>query len=185
MPEKSIRNQKNIAAAAGVMVFALAAVNADRLIYTASSAIFRLAPGTVPNDFCIVMAAPRSDVPGSYYVPMSWKKYLEGSAERRVQSYLLPEAAGSMPRPKTSFSFVVLEDGANRQVIEVKSEGMHKSWSRYEAYANRVLPTAYGSLNWQVDEGQWGWGLLLAAAPLSWLAGFRVCICVFRLVRWR
>jgi len=182
---RSARNRR-VAEIAGVLVFFSVLLTSEWLTYAGSVVIFRFYPTAVPDGFFIMLSAPRTDGPGTYYIPASWRRYAEVKAERRVQTFLLPEPTGAIRGPKTQFYFTVLEGDTTRQVVEVKTTGLHRSWSRYEAYPDRVSPVGYGGLRWGLEEDSnvkfvlYGLVLLIAI-----LAGLGAVAGVNRMLRLR
>jgi hypothetical protein len=150
--DEARRRRQRTAEFAGMIVFFAVLVCGDWLGYAASIALFRSDPAAVPDGFHVVLAAPSTRGPGADYVPVGWSRLAEARTERGVTSYRLPEAAGSVPGPKTRFSFAVLEDNGARQIVEVRSDGLLTSRSRYEAYPDRVLPIGYHSYAWEYEQ---------------------------------
>ena len=63
-------------------------------------------------------------------------------------------------------SFRVIEDRGDRQVVEVNDLDTHQSWSRYEAYRDRVVPIAF-----RTDGGPFFIGMIgfVAAIAAAWI----------------
>jgi len=168
--EEARRSRQRVAEIAGLLVFFAVLIFGDWLGYAASLGLFRVDPGWVPDGFHVVLPAPQSALTGARYFPAGWSELADTKAERSVHTYRLPEVAGSIPG-KTSFAFAVLEDDGARQLVEVTSTGVHRSRSRYEAYADRILPVGYQSYAWQYQQrGSTTVIVLVGAAAL--FAGF-------------
>ena len=163
---------------AGLVAFFAVLLLADWLGYAVSMALFRIAPETVPDGLTIVLP-PVAD---TRYVPVSWRSREEAISRRGLQSYRLPESAGSMPGPKTSFTFAVLEDDGVRQIVQVDATGLLRARSRYEAHADRAVPVAYKSAAWEYER-QRSWVPLVLTLLLAILAAVGAVYCVGRLSR--
>jgi hypothetical protein len=138
----------------GLFVFLAVLIFSDWLGYAASPSIFRWYPGAVPNTFYLVLDTARGEGPYDRYVPVSWHRLAETKQERGIQNYRVSVPNGYIPGPKMQFSFAVLEDDGRRQLVEVSTTGVIKGRSRYEAYADRLVPIAYQGYAWEYgDEG--------------------------------
>ena len=158
----------------GLLVFFVVLIFSDWLGYAVSQALFRSNPRAVPNTFYLVLDTARGEGPYSRYVPVSWQRLAETKQERGVQTYRLSVPNGHIPGPKMQFSFAVLEDDGLRQLVEVSTTGVIKGRSRYEAYPDHVVATAYQGYAWEYgDEGGGGIpGFVVLACLIGVLIAF-------------
>jgi hypothetical protein len=161
----------------GVVVFVVVLLLVDWVFYAASFAIFRLAPAAVPDNFYIVVQLRGAD----RYDALTWKAYPAARAEQRVETFLLPDSAHTMPG-KATFSFTVLKSRSGYQLVEVQFDGPYESVSRYEAYADRVVPVAYRSMTWGEAQDR-HWIVFLMGVALAALAAWAASFAMKRLMR--
>ena len=166
----------------GLLVFFVVLIFSDWLGYAASHALFRWYPRVVPDTFYLVLDAARREGPYRRYVPVSWNRLAETKEERGVQSYRLSVPNGYIPGPKMQFSFSVLEDDGRRQLVEVSTTGVITSRSRYEAFADRVVPIAYQSYAWGHESGGGVPTFVILGCVVALLAGLATGFAVKRLV---
>ena len=175
MADRSIWFKPHIATTSGLVVFLLVLAFSDWLVYAASFALFRLDPRAVPENFSLVVRTSQE------YRPLWWPDYPRAGADLGVRSFRLPEASGTLPG-KATFWFTVLEDDGARQLVEVRFAGPYKSVSRYEAYADRVVPLAYRGMVWSRD-GDWDWLVFFVAVVAAGLTAWGVRASVRRRIR--
>ena len=135
-----------------------------------SMALFRIDPAKVPEGFDFVYYTRDTG-----YDVGSWKQYRDERGKLDVPSFRLPDVACEL-RGKATYTFRVLKDDGRRQLIEVEFEGPYQSWSRYEAYPDRVVPVAYYSVGERGDLPRFGLMMLIAG-----LAAFAAAVGVGRL----
>src|SRR5262245_23405814 len=58
-------------------------------------------------------------------------------------SFLLPRSEGTVASHGHLFFYRVVEDRKTSQLIEVEFSNTHRSWSRYEAFDDRIVPVSY------------------------------------------
>ena len=63
--------------------------------------------------------------------------------------------------------YYVIEDRGERQLVEVNDLDSHQSWSRYEAYRDRVVPVSYRTGGGPLFIGMIGF---VAAIFAAWIA---------------
>ena len=106
--------------------------------------------------------------PGSGYRYLRWEQLPEIEVDGAARTFLLPDAEGGDDAMLSDRqTFTVLEDHGERQIIEVNVLDTHQSWSRYEAYRDRVVPIAF-----RTDGGPFFAGLLgfVVIAAAAWIA---------------
>lgn len=162
--------RRGVVQAAWLAVFFLVFFFSDWLLYGASLPLFRLAPSTIPENFRLVVRAQRPDSGVEYYRAVSWENYAHAKSETGARTFRLPQADGTIPGSKATYSFRVLEDDGTRQVVEVKLDSRHKSLSRYEAYDDRAVPVAFRSATWGREN--------------SYLTVFFMVVAIAALVAW-
>jgi hypothetical protein len=108
------------------------------------------------------------------YEPAFWKQVPALKASGRKFTFLLTEKSGQLPSQGDFYNYEVLEDRKTSQIIEVRYGNTHTSWSRYEAYEDRIVPLSY-----RTD------GSILSLIPIFGLliAGFFVGRRVTKLLR--
>ena len=75
-------------------------------------------------------------------------------------------------------TFRVAEDHGGRQIVEVNALDTHQSWSRYEAYRDRVVPVAFRTDGGPLFVGMVGFVALVLSAWVAkrtyWLVAHRI-----------
>jgi hypothetical protein len=106
--------------------------------------------------------------------PAFWKQVPALKASGGKFTFLLTEKSGQLPSQGDFYNYEVLEDRKTSQIIEVRYGNTHTSWSRYEAYEDRIVPLSY-----RTD------GSILSLIPIFGLliAGFFVGRRVTKLLR--
>ena len=61
----------------------------------------------------------------------------------RKFTFLVPGKAGSLASCGHSCSYKVIEDRSVSQIVEVRFRNTYASWSRYEAYDDRIVPISH------------------------------------------
>ncbi len=101
---------------------------------------------TVHSNFSVVI--PSKSIDQSFGVVklqdlIRYEKALEGTDAGNSESYIMPNPGGYLGSDSSSFSYEVLENSANDQVIEVVEtfhDGDNTIWSRYRATRSSVSP---------------------------------------------
>lgn len=127
-----------------------------------------------PADFVVVLHEPASG-----YRYLRWERLREIEADGATRTFLLPEAkGGDATKLSDRQTFAVLEDHGDRQIVEVNVLGAHQTWSRYEAYRDRVVPVAFRTDGGPFFAGLLGFVVLAAAAWIAkrvyWLVANRI-----------
>ena len=117
-----------------------------------------------PGEFVVVVHEPGH---GGYRY-LRWDQLPEIDVDGDARTFLLPTTRGgrdeALSRRRT---FRVLEDRGARQIVEVNALDTHQSWSRYEAYRDRIVPIAF-----RTDGGPLFIGMIgfVAAIGAAWIA---------------
>ena len=101
-------------------------------------------PGGQPTDrFVVALRDPGKTSGKNAYEPAFWKQVPALKASGRKFTFLLTEKSGQLPSQGDFYNYEVLEDRKTSQIIEVRYGNTHTSWSRYEAYEDRIVPLSY------------------------------------------
>ena len=124
----------------------------------------RLDGADPPGEFVVVVHEPGT---GELRY-MRWDRLARTDVDGVTRTFLLPATEGGddsvFSRRQT---FRVVEDGVDRQVVEVNVLDANQSWSRYEAYRDRVVPVSF-----RTDGGPLFIGMIgfVAAIAAAWIA---------------
>ena len=124
----------------------------------------RLDGADPPDEFVVVVHEPGT---GELRY-MRWDRLAGTDVDGVARTFLLPATEGgddsALSRRQT---FRVVEDGVDRQVVEVNVLDANQSWSRYEAYRDRVVPVSF-----RTDGGPLFIGMIgfVAAIAAAWIA---------------
>ena len=124
----------------------------------------RLDGAEPPPEFVVVIHEPG----GAGYRYLRWEQLPEAGVDGVARSFLLPETEGGGDSVLSERrSFRVIEDRGDRQIVEVNDLDSHQSWSRYEAYRDRIAPISY-----RTDGGPLFIGMIgfIAAIAAAWIA---------------
>ena len=124
----------------------------------------RLDGAEPPSEFVVVIHEPG----GAGYRYLRWDRLPEAGVDGVARTFLLPEPEGGGDSVLSERrSFRVIEDRGERQVVEVNDLDSHQSWSRYEAYRDRIVPVSY-----RTDGGPLFIGMIgfIAAIAAAWIA---------------
>ena len=124
----------------------------------------RLDGAEPPAEFVVVVHEPGR----AGYRFLRWEQVPEAAADGAARTFLLPEAEGGGDAVLSERqSFRVIEDRGDRQTVEVNALDEHQSWSRYEAYRDRIVPISY-----RTDGGPLFIGMIgfVAAVFAAWIA---------------
>ena len=117
-----------------------------------------------PGDFVVVVHEPGGD--GYRY--LQWEQLSEVEVDGVARTFLLPETEGGGDAVLSERqTFQVIENRGDRQIVEVNVLDTHQSWSRYEAYRDRIVPIAF-----RTDGGPFFIGMIgfVAAIAAAWVA---------------
>ena len=124
----------------------------------------RLDGADPPGEFVVVVHEPGT---GEFRY-MRWDGLAGTDVDGVARTFLLPATGGGDDVALSQRqSFRVIEDGADRQVVEVNVLDANQSWSRYEAYRDRVVPVSF-----RTDGGPLFIGMIgfVAAIAAAWIA---------------
>ncbi len=100
----------------------------------------RLDGAEPPAEFVVVVHEPG----GAGYRFLRWEALPEAAADGAARTFLLPETEGGGDAVLSGRrSFRVVEDHGERQIVEVNDLDRHQSWSRYEAFRDRIVPISF------------------------------------------
>lgn len=162
--------KRTVAAAVAVAVFGAVFLLVVPVV-VAISYLFRTTsfPGGQPNDRFVVALRDRDAKPGEPSVTtLYWREV--GKLPSRVgrYSFLLPpeEQWGRGYR-----RFKLIEQRPASQVIEIVHSNSYTSWSRYEAFDDRIVPISYRHAGGPADALLAGIPILIAAFVSAVKAG--------------
>ena len=124
----------------------------------------RLDGAEPPGEFVVVVHEPGS---GGYRY-LRWDRLSEVDVDGVDRTFLLPVTEGGGNEMLSDRqTFRVLEDRGDRQIVEVNTLDTHQSWSRYEAYRDRIVPVSF-----RTDGGPLFIGMIgfVAAVAAAWIA---------------
>ena len=124
----------------------------------------RLDGAEPPSEFLVVVHEPDN----GRYRYLRWAELAEIDVDGAARTFLLPDSeAGGNEVLSERQTFRVIEDRGGRQVVEVNALDTHQSWSRYEAYRDRIVPVAF-----RTDGGPLFIGMIgfIAAIGAAWIA---------------
>ena len=124
----------------------------------------RLDGAEPPAEFVVVVHEP--DVGGYRY--LRWGRLAEIDVDGVARTFLLPATEGGGNEVLSERqTFRVIEDRDDRQIVEVNALDTHQSWSRYEAYRDRIVPISF-----RTDGGPLFIGMIgfVAAIAAAWIA---------------
>jgi hypothetical protein len=119
---------------------------------------------TVHSKFSLVVKSEGSDEPFNVVRLHDLTRYEEtrgSSDEPYVRSFLMPKLSGHLDSDTSSFSYEVIEETSDSQVIEVVEayhDGDNTIWSRYEATRTSVTP---------ISSRMFYFGYMFAALPYA------------------
>lgn len=126
---------------------------------------------TVHSKFSLVITSEGSDEPFSVVTLSDLTRYEEragDSGEPFTDSFLMHDSNGHRDLGTSSFSYEVIEETANGQIIEVVEtyhDGDNTIWSRYEATRSSITP---------ISSRMFYFGYMFAAFPYA--IGFAVLL---------
>ena len=137
--------------------------------------IGRLDGAEPPAEFVVVVHEPGS---GGYRY-LRWGSLPGVDVDGVTRSFLLPAAAGGESEaPSRREPFRILESHGDRQIVEVNARDTVQSWSRYEAYRDRIVPIAYRPDVRPLFKGMIAFVIAIAAAWIAkrtyWLVARRI-----------
>ena len=124
----------------------------------------RLDGAEPPVEFVVVVHEPGS---GAYRY-LRRDRLAEVDVDGVVRTFLLPATEGGGNEVLSERrTFRIIEDRGDRQIVEVNALDTHQSWSRYEAYRDRVVPISF-----RTDGGPFFIGMIgfAAAIAAAWIA---------------
>ena len=128
-----------------------------------------------PGDFVIVVNEPGGD--GYRY--LRWEQLPEVEVDGAARTFLLPETEGGDDAVLSERqTFQVIENRGDRQIVEVNVLDTRQSWSRYEAYRDRIVPIAFRTDRGPLFIGMIGFVAIVlsawAAKRTYWLVANRI-----------
>lgn len=135
----------------------------------------RLDGAEPPAEFVVVV----HEAGDGEYRYLRWNELASLDVDGVARTFLLPAARGGGDEVLTErLTFRVAEDRGDRQIVEVNALDTHQSWSRYEAYRDRVVPIAFRTDGGPLFIGMVGFVALvisaLAAKRAYWLVANRI-----------
>ena len=135
----------------------------------------RLDGAEPPAEFLIVVHEPGS---GGYHY-LRWGELAQAGVDGIARTFLLPATGGGGNEVLSERqTFRVVEDRGDHQIVEVNVLDSHQSWSRYEAYRDRVVPIAFRTDGGPFFIGMVGFAVLVVAAWIAkrtyWLVAQRI-----------
>lgn len=135
----------------------------------------RLDGAEPPAGFVVVVHEPGGD--GYRY--LRWEQLPDVEVDGVARTFLLPATEGGGDAVlSTRQTFRVVEHRGDRQIVEVNVLDTHQSWSRYEAYRDRIVPVAFRTDGGPFFIGMIGFVALVAAAWVAkrtyWLVANRI-----------
>jgi hypothetical protein len=116
------------------------------VINVMSHAFFKITafPGDQPPDRFIVALRETAKPAGEDAMsPASWKHIAALKASGKKFTFMLSGKEGRIPSGGDIYTYKVIEDRKSSQIIEVTFSNTHTSWSRYEAFDDRIVPISY------------------------------------------
>lgn len=99
--------------------------------------------GESTDRFIVVLRDPSKTGVKDAYEHAFWTQVPALKASGKKFSFLLTKQSGQLSSQGDFYSYKVLEDRKTSQIIEVRYGNTHTSWSRYEAYEDRIVPLSY------------------------------------------
>ena len=135
----------------------------------------RLDGAEPPGEFVVVVH--ESGNGGYRYV--AWDQLRAVEVDGIARTFLLPaNEGGDDAALSRRNAFAVIENRGDRQVVEVNVLDTHQSWSRYEAYRDRIVPIAFRTDGGPLFIGMVGFVALVlsawAAKRTYWLVANRI-----------
>ena len=135
----------------------------------------RLDGADPPGSFAVVVHEPAGD--GYRY--LRWDQLPAIEVDGVVRTFVLPENSGGDDTALGARqTFEVIENDGGRQTVEVNVLDTHQSWSRYEAYPDRIVPVAFRTDGGPMFVGMLGFVVLVVAAWIAkrtyWLVANRI-----------
>ena len=124
----------------------------------------RLDGAEPPAEFIVVFHEPGN----GRYRYVRWNRLAEIDVDGVARTFLLPASEGGgngvLSERRT---YRVVEERGDRQIVEVNALDTHQSWSRYEAYRDRIVPISF-----RTDGGPFFIGMIgfVAAIAAAWIA---------------
>jgi hypothetical protein len=135
--------KRTVAAAVAVVVFGAVFLLIVPALLAMSYLFFQTTsfPGGQPNDRFTVALKERGKRPGEPSVStFYWRDVAKMPSRAERYSFLLPLDQQWGPGYRR---FKVIEQRAAAQVIEVAHSNTYTSWSRYEAFDDRIVPISF------------------------------------------
>ena len=135
----------------------------------------RLDGAEPPGDFVVVV---HETADGGYRY-LRWEQLPEVEVDGVARTFVLPPTRGGDKAALVERqSFEVIESDGARQIVEVNVLDTHQSWSRYEAFPDRVVPVSFRTDGGPMFVGMIGFVVLVAAAWIAkrtyWLVANRI-----------
>ena len=124
----------------------------------------RLNGAEPPEEFAVVV----HELANGRIRYLRWEQLPHIEVDGIVRTFLLPATEpGHDEMLSERQTFRLIEDGVDRQIVEVNLLDTHQSWSRYEAYRDRIVPITY-----RTDGGPFFIGMIgfVAAVVAAWIA---------------
>jgi hypothetical protein len=99
--------------------------------------------GQPPDRFVVALREAAKAGGRDTFIPVRWKDVAALRASGKKFTFLLPGKEGRLPSRGDLYTYKVIEDRKSSQVIEVHFGNTHRSWSRYEALDDRIVPISY------------------------------------------
>lgn len=133
---------------AGIATFAAIMLLTGPVMLAISYAFHRTTsfPGGQPPDrFIVALRDAAAPVAEAAITTARWGHFATLKTSGAKFTFLLPGKGGKIPGPSGSnhIDYKVIEDRGASQIIEVSYVNTHSSWSRYEAFGNRIVPISY------------------------------------------
>lgn len=142
--DKPLPPRSVTATLAGVAVFIAIFVIGTPLTYTAVSHILltrtNFPGGMPPERFNVAYREMTPSGPGERVRLASWKDIVAAKDKGSRFTFLLPAPGGIIPTSSDLHAYSILEDRGASQLIETRYRNTHAVWTRYEAWADRVVP---------------------------------------------
>lgn len=161
-----------LALVAGVLAFIAIVLLIPPVLNTISHKFFEITdfPGGQPPDrFLVALREPHQTGGEDAYEPVYWKNIPALRASGRKFTFLVAGKSGELASQGDLYDYTLIEDRKTSQIIEVKYANTHTSWSRYEAYEDRIVPVSY-----RTDGGILSLVLIVGLLAIAILAGRRI-----------
>jgi hypothetical protein len=135
-----------LAITAGIMAFVAVMLLTGPATDVMSHAFFKTTSfpdGQPPDRFIVALRDTAKPAAEEAMSRASWKQVATLRATGRKFTFLVSGAGGIIPSERDFYSYTVIEDRKISQIIEVQFINSHRSWSRYEAFEDRIVPISY------------------------------------------